>query len=384
FSHYIANPKFNQFDTLEYGRGYEIFITHPLGIDLTLSNLTHPGKLLAVKQGWNFLGTPSETPIPFAEALNNLTVGMDYDFLTGWNNALNTYEYYPTLLNPSASYWLYAFQDNTWQIETNTNAYATYTYNGDGERVAKYTQGAETRFFHDGSNTLYETDAANNITASYTHTLFIDDLISERKLNQTEYRLNDHLGSLRKLTNSSQTITDSVTYDAFGSPLAPSPLSRFLFTGREIDPETSHYYYRARTYQPSLGRFMSKDPLGLGGGNNFYRYVKNNPINLIDPFGLIDDWKLNFLVESSLNKEFSNADVNKEFTEAERKQTAREARKEMTPSEFDELRDKKTPLSRKEDILRDINDRLRGKGVLPPDLQKKLDKIADPTNPRGK
>ncbi|MBI4431020.1 MAG: DUF1080 domain-containing protein, partial [Candidatus Omnitrophica bacterium] len=42
FEHYIANPKFNQFDTLEYGRGYEIFITHPLGIDLTLSNLTHP------------------------------------------------------------------------------------------------------------------------------------------------------------------------------------------------------------------------------------------------------------------------------------------------------------------------------------------------------
>lgn len=46
------------------------------------------------------------------------------------------------------------------------------------------------------------------------------------------------------------------------------------------------YYYRARYYDPSTGRFLSEDPLEFGGEINFYRYVENNPVLLIDPFGL--------------------------------------------------------------------------------------------------
>ncbi|GEM_PF-1766880 len=284
YAHYNGIDKFNQFTTLEYGKGYQIYITNPNGVDITLNNLTHPDKLLALRQGWNLLGTPSDAPIPLEEALNNLILGSDYDYVSGWNTELNAYEY-PSNLDPSKSYWLYAYQDNSWQIHSNTNAYATYTYNGDGERIAKYTPKNEIHYYHDGSNTLYETDAGSNITVSYTHTLSIDDLISERKLGETQFRLNDHLGSLRKTANQSQSITASITYDAFGKPNTASS-SRFLFTGRELDPETNLYYYRARTYQPSLGRFTSKDPIIFLAGVNFYNYVWNNPIYWVDPFGL--------------------------------------------------------------------------------------------------
>lgn len=45
-------------------------------------------------------------------------------------------------------------------------------------------------------------------------------------------------------------------------------------------------YYRARYYDPSIGRFLSEDPLEFGGEINFYRYVENNPALLIDPYGL--------------------------------------------------------------------------------------------------
>ena len=46
-------------------------------------------------------------------------------------------------------------------------------------------------------------------------------------------------------------------------------------------------FYRARYYDPQIGRFISEDPLGfLGSGTNFYAYVRNNPVNLTDPFGL--------------------------------------------------------------------------------------------------
>ncbi len=60
-------------------------------------------------------------------------------------------------------------------------------------------------------------------------------------------------------------------------------------TGREWDPETGLYYYRARYYDPRLGRFISEDPIRFAGGNNFYAYVYGDPVNLVDPLGLWGD-----------------------------------------------------------------------------------------------
>jgi RHS repeat-associated protein len=50
--------------------------------------------------------------------------------------------------------------------------------------------------------------------------------------------------------------------------------------------ETDTYYYRARYYDPVTGRFLSEDPIGFNGGNNFYAYVENDPADQSDPFGL--------------------------------------------------------------------------------------------------
>jgi RHS repeat-associated protein len=55
---------------------------------------------------------------------------------------------------------------------------------------------------------------------------------------------------------------------------------------RESDPETSLYYYRARYYDATAGRFLSEDPTGFQAGLNFYRYAVNSASNLNDPFGL--------------------------------------------------------------------------------------------------
>lgn len=51
--------------------------------------------------------------------------------------------------------------------------------------------------------------------------------------------------------------------------------------------QTGFYYYRARYYDPKIGRFISEDPIGVRGGINFYSYVGNNPIGFADPMGLI-------------------------------------------------------------------------------------------------
>jgi RHS repeat-associated protein len=59
-----------------------------------------------------------------------------------------------------------------------------------------------------------------------------------------------------------------------------------MFTGREYDKETGLYYYRARYYNPQIGRFLQTDPVGYDAGMNWYAYCGNSPIGLTDPSGL--------------------------------------------------------------------------------------------------
>jgi len=62
--------------------------------------------------------------------------------------------------------------------------------------------------------------------------------------------------------------------------------SPYLFTARRYDSETGLYYYRARYYNPQIGRFMQPDPIGHENGMNVYTYVGNNPSMRRDPHGL--------------------------------------------------------------------------------------------------
>ncbi len=82
-------------------------------------------------------------------------------------------------------------------------------------------------------------------------------------------------------------------YQPFGEN--PAVLTgTYRYTARRFDPETAGsaaqpsglYYYRARTYSPTWGRFLQPDPVGYAGGNNLYAYVNNDPLNATDPSGL--------------------------------------------------------------------------------------------------
>jgi RHS repeat-associated protein len=67
----------------------------------------------------------------------------------------------------------------------------------------------------------------------------------------------------------------------------PNPLQ---FNGRDHDAETGLRYYRARYYDPAIGRFINEDPIGFSGGTNFYAFVHNGPTNMTDPSGLAPEW----------------------------------------------------------------------------------------------
>ncbi len=114
----------------------------------------------------------------------------------------------------------------------------------------------------------------------------------------------DRNGNISVITggnDGSATLLEYYRYDAFGQPTIYDPATdavrptttianRFLFTGREWNPEYKFYEYRARAYSPALGRFMSEDPKGFDAGDyNLYRYVGNDPLDHTDPTGEIID-----------------------------------------------------------------------------------------------
>ena len=127
------------------------------------------------------------------------------------------------------------------------------------------------------------------LKSSFVHSDIIDEVLYGNIQGQDVYYHQDGLNSVKKLTDSTGTVVASYDYDAWGNltTTLPSIANPFTYTGREWDKETGLYYYRARYYDAKVGRFISKDPIGLAGGINQFAYVYNNPINLIDPEGEI-------------------------------------------------------------------------------------------------
>ena len=134
-----------------------------------------------------------------------------------------------------------------------------------------------------------ELGGAGNLLAYYTQGVGIDEPLAISGAGGTNYYHADGLGSITSLTGGSGQLANSYVYDSFGNLTASTGTvtNPFQYTGREFDSETGLYYYRARYYDPTSGRFLGEDPLRFVGGINYYAYVRNNPVKLNDPFGLL-------------------------------------------------------------------------------------------------
>jgi RHS repeat-associated protein len=166
-----------------------------------------------------------------------------------------------------------------------------FVYDGDGRRASKTVNGTATTYTYDtiaGLAYVLAEQTAGNITL-YTYGT---DLIAQTAPDGTQSHYHpDGLGSTRALSGGSGQITARYNYDAFGALRSPSGASSiaFKFAGEQTDDEIGLIYLRARYYDPSLGRFISRDPwpalADATPGLNRYVYAANNPVNVVDPSG---------------------------------------------------------------------------------------------------
>jgi RHS repeat-associated protein len=169
-----------------------------------------------------------------------------------------------------------------------TGGVVTFKYDPLGRRIYKSSSAGTSVFAYDGADLIEETNASATVVARYTKSDELDEPLAELRSATTSYYEADGLGSVSSLTSVAGAVANTYIYDSYGNLTnsSSSVSNPFSYAGREFDSETGLFYYRARYYDPSSGRFASEDPLLFSGGDvNFYAYVGGDPVDYADPFG---------------------------------------------------------------------------------------------------
>lgn len=164
-------------------------------------------------------------------------------------------------------------------------------YDGLGRRVRKWTPAAGNRYYlWDGAQVAAELDASGNQAVTYTYYPGIDQLHSVTTGGQTYHALLERVGGnvVGLLRQSDKAVVAQYEYWPWGGLRQDNQAvpNGMRWQGLQYDPETELYYARNRYYDPTIGRFVSEDPIGPEGGINLYAFGNNDPVNSRDPLGL--------------------------------------------------------------------------------------------------
>jgi RHS repeat-associated protein len=207
-----------------------------------------------------------------------------------------TYDANGNTLTSAGKTFTYDFA-NRLKSMTEGTVTVTLAYDADGNRVAKTVNGVTTRYLVDDLNPtgyaqVVEEVTAGTVTRQYTYGL--------QRISQTQQIANawtpafygyDGAGTVRLLTDSTGTVTDTYDYDAWGNTVdtTGSTPNVYLYRGEQYDPDLGLYYLRARYFNPLSGRFLTRDPeagrIKVPATLNRYLYGNGDPIGRVDPSG---------------------------------------------------------------------------------------------------
>ena len=167
-----------------------------------------------------------------------------------------------------------------------------YIIDGNDRRVGRKVDGLLTQgwLYQDNLKPIAELDGSGNVVSRFVYASR-DNVPDYMITHGTTYRLlTDQLGSVRLVVDTATgAVVQRMDYDAFGRVLTDTHpgFQPFGFAGGIYEVGTGLVRFGARDYDPSIGRWTGKDPIGFSGGDsNLYAYVWNNPLNSTDPSGL--------------------------------------------------------------------------------------------------
>ena len=184
---------------------------------------------------------------------------------------------------------------------TVSGAASTYLYDAISRRIAKTTDGTTTLFVYDAFNCIaeYSGTALNktylwglDLNGTFQGAGGVGGLLAVKQGSAVHYPTFDGNGNISEYLASNGAVAAHFEYDPFGNTVVNTDSSgqfEYRFSTKLINFETGLYYYQYRHYDPSIGRWLSRDPIAELGGNNLYVHVGNSSVTKWDYLGFVDD-----------------------------------------------------------------------------------------------
>ena len=287
FQFYVGHPTFDDFTALEYGKGYQLYCKNPNGFTVQITGkLPTSQYALNVLPEWHLLpAVVVDGPQPVSWLLQ----GVNYDQIKRWNPSTQQLET-PNQVLPGESYFVHVVSTSLFNPPLPRDQTTTFIYDAEGGKAKRITAAGTTTYLGEHVEIAPDGTTTNYVFAGSLRVASWD------ATNGLQFYHKDHLGSSNVITNSTGQLVQLLEYSPYGSVIQNqgSVDVAHKFTGQRQDDVNGLVVFPGRVYDPQLGRFLQPDPFVQDPADpqmlNRYSYVRNNPLNLVDPSGYIAGW----------------------------------------------------------------------------------------------